>query len=189
LLLEPAPGRPSIFIAAALGYLGIVSATAHKEDRFVYPTLVLLTVAGAPLFVAWAAESWKGPRRLVAGLVAASGVAFFVFPSPFDVQRKEQFQLVAKGSRGATGLVIMNEGMWGSPGYFYAGANIPWCPCDFPQDACFQVAARDARFNRGVYWSNGNDAEKPRDAQSEAAFLAAGFHIVERRGQATYFER
>ncbi len=189
LLLEPAPGRPSIFIAAALGYLGIVSATAHKEDRFVYPTLVLLTVAGAPLFVAWAAESWKGPRRLVAGLVAASGVAFFVFPSPFDVQRKEQFQLVAKGSRGATGLVIMNEGMWGSPGYFYAGANIPWCPCDFPQDACFQVAARDARFNRGVYWSNGNDAEKPRDAQSEAAFLAAGFRVVERRGQATYFER
>ncbi len=189
LLLERRADRPSIFLAAGLGYLAIVSATAHKEDRFIYPTIVLLTVAGAPLFVAWAAASWQGARRVVAVALAAAGVGFFLFPSPFDVQRKEQFQLVAKGSAATTGLVIMNEGMWGSPGFFYLGKNVPWCPCDFPQDACFQVAARDARFNRGLYWSNASASEGTRDADAEAAFLAAGFRLAERRGQASYFER
>lgn len=186
LLWLQSQGTP-LFIAAALGYLAIVSATAHKEDRFVYPVLVLLTVAGAAPFVAWAATGSR--RRIAAIAIAVTGLAFFLAPSPFDVQRKEQFQLTRQASVGVTGYVLMNEGMWGSGGYFYLGQNVPWCPCDFPQDPCFQAAARDARFNRGVYWSNGNDAEKPRDAQAEAAFVAAGFRLVERRGQASLFQR
>lgn len=187
LLLPRDPAHPSIFLAAALGYLAIVSATAHKENRFLYPVLVILTVAGAPLFVAWAADAWKGARRAVAVAAVAAGLAFYVFPSPYDVQRKEQFQLVARNAEAITGLVIMNEGLWGSPSFFYLGRNIPWCPCDFPHDGCFQAAARDARFNRGLYWSNGDDPQ--RDAQSEAAFVAAGFRLAERRGQAAWFVR
>jgi hypothetical protein len=191
LLLGRETKQPLLFIAAALGYVFILSATAHKEERFLYPALILLTVAAAPAFVGWAGEAWaKGTaRRAVVAVIAASGVAFFIFPSPYDVQRKEQFQLAAKASRGVTGLVIMNEGMWGSPGYFYLGANVPWCPCDFPQDGCFQFATRDPRFNRGLYWSNGSEAEKARDAQARAAFEAAGFRFVEQRGQASLFER
>ncbi|MDP1827388.1 MAG: mannosyltransferase [Archangium sp.] len=191
LLLERDTKQPSLFIAAALGYVFILSATAHKEDRFLYPALILLSVAAAPGFVTWVGEAWsKGTaRRAVVGVIAASGVAFFVFPSPYDVQRKEQFQLAARASRGVTGMVIMNEGMWGSPGYFYLGANVPWCPCDFPHDGCFQFATRDPRFNRGLYWSNGSEAEKPRDAQARAAFESAGFRFVEQRGQASLFER
>jgi hypothetical protein len=180
------PKGTPLFISAALGYLAIVSATAHKEDRFVYPVLVLVSVAGAAPFARWAAER---QRRAFGAVIASLGIVFFVAPSPFDVQRKEQFQLVRKASEGATGLVLMNEGIWGSPGFFYLGQNIPWCPCDFPHEGCFQMAVRDARFNRGVYWSNGSEAEKPRDAQSEAAFVAAGFQLVERRGQASLFER
>ena len=118
----------------------------------------------------------------------AAGVAFFLFPSPLDVQRKEQFQFVARNAEATTGLVVMNEGMWGSPGYFYLGKQIPWCPCDFPHDGCFQVAARDARFNRGLYWSNGQGSEE-RDAQTQRAFEAAGFHVAARDGAATWFER
>ena len=77
LLLERDTPRPSIFIAAGLGYLVILSATAHKEDRFVYPALILLTVAGVPGFVSWAAEAWsKGTvRRVAVGLVAGGGPA------------------------------------------------------------------------------------------------------------------
>jgi hypothetical protein len=109
---------------------------------------------------------------------------------PFDVQRKEQFQLIARNAPGTTGLVIMNEGMWGSPGFFYLGKNIPWCPCDFPHDQCFQIAARDARFNRGLFWLNStSEAEAERGRQAEAAFVAAGFKVAERRGLATYFVR
>lgn len=176
-----------LFVAPAVAYFMAVSATAHKEDRFLYPVLILLTVAGAPAFVTWATANIK--RRWTGGLIAISQLCFFVFPSPFDVQRKEQFQLAAKASHGATGLVVMNEGMWGSPGFFYLGKNLPWCPCDFPHDHCFQVAKSDARFNRGIYWSNGSEAEKPRDAQALAAFEAAGFRLIEKRGPASYFER
>ena len=32
----------------------------------------------------------------------------------------------------------------------YLGKNIPWLTCDWPQDANFQAAVRDARFNRAV---------------------------------------
>ena len=183
--------RPTLLIVSALGYVVILSATAHKEDRFLYPALVLLTVAGAPAFARWALEAWKRGKawRAAAITVAAAGLVYFVVPTPFDVQRKEQFQLVVKANRGLTGLVIMNEGMWGSPGFFYLGKNVPWCPCDFPRDGCFQLAARDPRFNRGVYWSNGNEGEKPRDEESKKAFEAAGFHLVEQRGQASLFER
>lgn len=184
--------RGWLFVAAGAGYFVILSATAHKEDRFLYPTLVLLTIAGTPAFVQWALEAFAQKRaaaRAAAVLLVLGNVAFFLAPSPFAPQRKEQFQLEVKASRGATGLVMMNEGMWGSGGYFYAGGNIPWCPCDFPHDQCFQVAAHDARFNRGLYWSNGNEAEKPRDAASIQAFLQAGFRLVEQRGQASYFER
>jgi hypothetical protein len=183
--------RAGLSVAAGVGYLLAISATAHKEDRFVYPTLVLLVVAAAPAFASWALARWKagGAGRLAAGALAAAQLAFFVFPSPFDVQRKEQFQLTVKASRGATGLVVMNEGLWGAGGYFYLGRDIPWCTCDFPHDGCFQVAAKDARFNRGIYWSNGGEAERERDARSIAAFEQAGFRVVERRGQATYFER
>ncbi|MBL8910226.1 MAG: mannosyltransferase [Archangium sp.] len=188
LLLKTEVEQPSIFIASALGYLAILSATAHKEDRFIYPALILLTVAGAPLFVKWY-RSLDTPGLEGLGMAAvAAGVFFYLFPSPLDVQRKEQFQFVARNAEATTGLVVMNEGMWGSPGFFYVGKNIPWCPCDFPHDSCFQLAARDGRFNRAVYWSNGKGSEQ-RDAQTEAAFAAAGFHVEARSGFATWFAR
>lgn len=190
LLLERNTNRPTLFFAAALGYLAILSATAHKEDRFLYPALIMLSVAAAPAFVAWASEAWfqGAARPALVGLAVGAGVFFYLFPSPYDVQRKEQFQLAARASHGITGLVIMNEGMWGSPGFFYLGQNVPWCPCDFPREGCFQLAARDARFNRGLYWSNGPTA-KARDAEAKAAFEAAGFHLVEQRGLASLFAR
>lgn len=191
LVVRRDPPRTTLFLAAALGYAAIISATAHKEARFLYPALILLTVAGTPAFVAWAADAWKRgtARRAAAITLGAAGLVYFGVPTPYDVQRKEQFQLVVKANPGMTGLVIMNEGLWGSPGFFYLGKNLPWCPCDFPHDGCFQVAARDPRFNRGVYWSNGGEAEKPRDESSKAAFEAAGFRLVEQRGQASLFER
>lgn len=181
--------RTWLFVAAALGYFAVISATAHKEDRFVYPTLALLSVAGVPAFVAWASRTrsrWS-TRSLVAGCLLG-GAAFYVVPSPWEPLRKEQFQLQVKASRGVTGFVLMNEGLWGSGGFFYLGKDVPWCPCELPQDPCFQMAAGDPRFNRGIYWSNGpSDVE--RNEEARAAFLKAGFRLVEQRGSATLFER
>lgn len=184
------PGaRAWLVVVAALGYLAAISATAHKEDRFVYPTLVLLTLAATPAFVAWAREAAAGWRRWAAGLAVAGNLAFFIFDSPFAPRRKEQFQLAVKASEGATGLVVMNEGLWGAGGYFYLGKDVPWCTCDAPHERCFQMAARDPRFNRGLFWTDGTPGEVERDAQVLEAFTGAGFHVVERRGGATFFAR
>ncbi|MFT3709509.1 MAG: mannosyltransferase [Archangium sp.] len=188
LLRRDDESRASIFLASALGYLAILSWTSHKEDRFVYPALVLLTVAGAPLFIAWLRAQTEPLVEGLGWIAIGAGVAFYLATSPLDVQRKEQFQLIARNAEATTGLVVMNEGLWGAPGYFYLGKNIPWCPCDFPHDGCFQAAARDARFNRGLYWSNG-PRDGNRDAQTQAAFEAAGFHVAARSGAATWFER
>lgn len=183
LLASRDDARPTLFVFAALGYAVIVSATAHKEDRFLYPALVLLTVAGTIPFVQWARAT---PQWGLAFGAVTAGLLFYVLPTPLDVQRKEQFQVVAQQAKDATGFVIMNEGVWGSPGYFWLGKNVPWCPCDFPRDGCFQMASRDPRFNRGLYWSTGDVA---RDTSSEAAFVAAGFHVIERKGPAVVFAR
>jgi hypothetical protein len=177
-------------VAAGLGYLAVVSLTPHKEERFLYPTLVLLSVAGTPALVAHLAASGGALRaRALLAACLLAGAAFFVLPSPWAPQREEQFQLTVAASQGATGFVLLNEGVWGSGGYFYLGQNIPWFPCDFPEDPRFQSAMADRRFNRGVYWSNGSEGERARDARSEQAFLSAGFRLAERRGQASLFVR
>lgn len=184
------PARSWLFVAAALGYLAAISATSHKEERFLYPTLVLLAIAGTPAFVEWAWRRRAVPTvRIVTVLLVLGNVGFFVFPNPFAPQRKEQFQLERLASRDATGLILMNEGQWGAGGYFYAGGNKPWCTCDFPRDPCFQYFARDPRVNRAVYWSNANPAEGTRDQDSIAAFEAFGFRVLETRGQATLLGR
>lgn len=184
------PARSWLFLVAALGYLATISATAHKEERFLYPTLVLLAIAGTPAFVEW---GWRRRKELVARvlvpLTVAAGGLYFVFPSPFAPQRQEQFQLERLASRDATGLILMNEGQWGAGGYFYVGDNKPWCTCDFPRDPCFQYFARDPRVNRAIYWSNADPAEGTRDQDSIAAFEAMGFRVLERRGQATLLGR
>lgn len=182
------PARAWMPFVAGLGYFLAISATPHKEDRFIYPTLVLLSLAGTPAFVAFVARRWE-ERRVQALLAAAllGGLAFFVFPTPWDPERKEQFQLEALASRTATGLVILNEGLWGTGGFFFLGRNIPWCQCDFPSEPCFVDAMRDQRVNRGLYWSSGNEPERDRIAQQ--AFERADFRLALVRGHAQLFER
>lgn len=184
------PARCGLFVASALGYLLAISLTPHKEARFLYPTLVLLTVAGTGAFSAWMATRWRNgtAARLLAGVTLALTGVLYTVPNPFKPERAQQFQLELKAAKEATGLVVMNEGLWGAGGFFYLGKDIPWCVCDFPQEACFQMAQGDSRFNRAVYWSNGVGSEA-RDAQSKEAFERAGFRVLEVRGPATLFGR
>ncbi len=181
--------RVWLFVVPSLVYVAAISATPHKELRFIYPALVLLTVAAAPACAEWVLSLRTAALWQRAGAVTLFGatLALFFVPTPLDVQRPEQFQLTVKASRGATGFILMNDGLWGSGGFFYLGQNLPWCPCDTPQDGCFQSGSRDPRFNRAIYY---NDLLNPtRNAQSVAAFVSAGFHVVEHRGEATYLER
>lgn len=184
--------RAWLVATAALGYLVAVTVTEHKESRFLYPALALVCMAGAPAFVQWvhqlrlpAAGVWW--RRIIAALSLASLAAFFVVSSPFDVGRPEQFQLTVKAGREGTGLVIVNEGLWGSGGFFYLGKQLPWCTCDFPSDPCFRQAMSNPAYNRGIFMSVEEDPE--RNARTIASFEASGFRLEEKRGLALYFVR
>ncbi|MET0401796.1 MAG: mannosyltransferase, partial [Cystobacter sp.] len=134
------------------GYVLALLATAHKEERFLYPGLVLLVVAAAPLAAGFVSSLSSGPWRTGAGvlLLGLSGVPGFFFLS--EDTKGDQLRAIVSVTRseGTRGLLIVNEGLWGAGGYFYIGKNIPWATCDWPRDASFQRAMREPAFNRAV---------------------------------------
>jgi GPI mannosyltransferase 3 len=163
---------------ASVAYLVALSATPHKEERFLYPALVLLALAGAP-GVVWLVDgiravSWRA--LAIAAALASGALAWVVMP---DV-RGDQFRAQVNATRdpSVTGLLIVNEGRWGSGGYFYIGRNIPWYNCDFPQQALHIVAA-DRRVNRVITFED----------RAIPELQSAGFQIVDRIGRETILAR
>ncbi len=171
-------GAPS-FVACGLAYVLAISITSHKEARFLYPGLVLLLVAATPPWVAFIARSVTPRSRVFGTASVLAGLAILVFPSPFQPERPDQFQLVVKAGREATGLVLINEGMWGSPGFFYLGKQIPWFPCDEAIDGRFIQAMQTPAFNRAVTY----------DDRAIAELQAAGFKVLETRDRAKLLGR
>ncbi|MCY1075572.1 mannosyltransferase [Archangium lansingense] len=162
-------------------YLVAITATAHKEERFLYPALVLLVMAAAPALAALVLgrESARSRWGLGAMALATALLAGHFFP-PGDL-RGDQFRAIVAATRddGASGLLIVNEGLWGAGGFFYIGKNIPWSTCDWPHDANFQQAMRDTRFNRAVTF----------EGRALAELRAAGFRVVGRVGRETVLAR
>ncbi len=132
---------------AAGVYLLSISATAHKEARFVFPAVVLLALAGAPGWV-WLLRRLRG--RALQGLAVTASILVGLLPLLFAPDlRGDQFRAQVQASRDpeATGLLIVGDGLWGSGGYFYLGKNIPLHVADH----AFQVQhilGRDRRVNR-----------------------------------------
>ncbi|HLM45809.1 MAG TPA: mannosyltransferase, partial [Myxococcaceae bacterium] len=100
---------------------------------------------------------------------------------PPDDLRADQFRAIVSATRGddVTGLLIVNEGLWGAGGYFYIGKDIPWGTCDEPHDRMFQSAMADRRFNRAVTF----------EGRALAELQASGFRIVEQVGRETVLAR
>ncbi len=180
--------KPSgVFVASGLAYLAAIFFTAHKEVRFIYPAMIVLSVGavGASLD----ALRSRGPG-LTAAACAAS-LAFFFFDTPLKPERPEQFKLTAHAWPDATGYFVLPEGVWGSGGYFWLGKNIPWFTCDFPEDGRFQQAMADPRFNRVVSWEPRSDdvSEQQRQVRVREAMTAAGFRTLEEAGPARLYGR
>lgn len=173
-------------VVPALVYLVAILNTPHKEARFLYPALVLLEVAAIPGWV-WLLGQAKPPLEKV-GLALSLAAALALVPGLYRYgsgddalapQRPEQFRLWVKGAEGATGVLLVNEGVWGSPGWFYLGKNIPWARCDEPFEPQFQQAMQVPVVNRVVTYGG----------RALAELQAAGFHIVETQGEATLLAR
>ncbi len=169
-----------LFLAAV--YLAVLFRTPHKEERFLYPALVLLVAGAAPEGVRLL-QRLKPPVLRVSLLcvmwMLSLGTYFFL--NELWPARGDQFRAIVKATRprDATGLVIVNEGLWGSGGFFYIGRPLPWVTCDWPSDSIFQLAMRDRRFNRAVTY----------DERALAELEAAGFTPIDKLGEATILAR
>jgi hypothetical protein len=161
----------------ALAMLAALQTTAHKEERFLYPVVVLLVPRGCrvarccasceapPRGRRWQPWPWRRP----------SG------PPPSVDLRGDQFRALVRATRPpeVTGLLIVNEGLWGAGGFFYVGKRIPWLTCDWPHDGNFVAAMRDPRFNRAITF----------EERALAELEAAGFHVVGKEGRETVLAR
>ena len=173
--------RPRVGVAGAMAVLMLAALvqTAHKEERFLYPVVVLLVAEAAPALGALLARVQATWPRVVLALVAL-GLTVRAAPPSMDL-RGDQFRAIVKATRPAevTGLLIVNEGLWGSGGYFYVGKKIPWLTCDWPHDAAFQLAMRDPRFNRVVTFED----------RALPELEGAGFKVLGREGRETILGR
>jgi GPI mannosyltransferase 3 len=173
--------RPRVGVAAAMATLMLAALlwTTHKEERFLYPVEVLLVAEAAPGLAALL-ERMAGRWQRV-GLATLVLLGTVLAAGPDRDLRGDQFRAIVKATRPAevTGLLIVNEGIWGAGGFFYVGKHIPWLTCDFPRDPTFQIAMRDARFNRVVTFED----------RALAEIQGAGFRIIGREGRETILAR
>jgi GPI mannosyltransferase 3 len=173
--------RPRLGVAGAMAGLMMAAllATSHKEERFLYPVVVLLVAEAAP-GLGMLLEQLK--NRWQRGAVAALGLVSTALAAPPTMDlRGDQFRAIVKAARPAevTGLLIVNEGLWGSGGFFYVGKRIPWLTCDWPRDMAFQAAMRDRRFNRAVTF----------EGRALAELEANGFRRMGQEGRETILVR
>jgi hypothetical protein len=177
------PRLPAALFCAAV-YLLALSLTPHKEARFVYPAMVLVVFCAAPgLAGALLTARKRGLRYGVLALCLGAGLVPYAFQG-FDQDgnlRSDQFRAIVRATRDADarGLLIVGDGLWGVGGFFYVGKNIPWLTADFPHDHNFQVALRDARFNRAI---------TPED-RTVPELERAGFRVIGRLGKQTLLAR
>lgn len=177
---------------AALVYIVTISAVPHKEERFFYPAAVLLVMAAAPAFAAITQRTWL----TAAAVLLVSFIAALFVPEGAKPKGSDLIALTMRARREGTGLLIVHSGLWGSGGSFAAGgSNLTrladdssptprhrWCTADDAADPCFREAAAAPDINRAIVID-------PLDETTSAAMSAAGFRTVERRGEATWFER
>jgi GPI mannosyltransferase 3 len=179
-LWRPAPGRPRVGVALAMAAVALSALllTGHKEERFLYPVVVLL-VLEAGLALGRLLDALPRPAGLLLGALALA-FSLLAQGSTLDA-RGDEFRALVRSARtpGTTGLLIVNEGLWGSGGFFYLGKRIPWLTCDWPSDGAFRAAMQDARFNRAVTF----------EGRALEALSAGGFRVTGQVGRETLLER
>ena len=191
---RPSPHPSALPVVSAGCTLIALSAVPHKEERFIYPVLVLFALAAAPFFLAAARAapaagkqppaSWLFARKRIAWLAIlalATNAIGFAFPGELRAERGDEFRAIVQTTHSpdARGLLIVNEGLWGAGGFFYIGKRIPWLTCDWPRDPNFRLAIADPRFNRAVTY----------DGRALDELQASGFEVSERIDEATVLFR
>lgn len=174
-------------IASAL-YTVVLFAMPHKESRFLYPALLLATVALLPdtvLFLARLPATFSGGNplaklALIGGLVFA--VVPYVVPGPFAPAHQDGFRAELAASRAASGLVVVGIPFEALGGFSMLGADKPLCVAADADDPCLEKALADEVVRRAFV----TDAHRQR---VEGPLRAHGFVEGERDGRGVTWMR
>jgi len=179
-LFRPGEGEPLVGLPLAMAAAGLVAllATPHKEERFLYPVIVLLVLEAAPALARARAAMSFGWSTAVA--LASLVLTLLARPTTID-PRGDEFRALVRVARSpeVTGILLVNEGLWGAGGYFYIGKRIPWLTSDWPADASFRIAMADRRFNRAITF----------EGRALEALTEAGFRVIGSEGRETMLAR
>jgi 4-amino-4-deoxy-L-arabinose transferase-like glycosyltransferase len=166
----------------AFVYLLVISIAPHKEPRFAYPALVLFAMAAVPGILGAIERRMSAERRRLGALVVVTVSLghYFFLGTGLVAERGEAFRAIIRATRHeATGLLVLNDGVWGAGGYFYIGKRIPWLASGKGSDPAYLAALETPEYNRAVTY---DDVALPE-------LLRAGFHVTERIGRAAILER
>jgi hypothetical protein len=144
-------GVPSgLLLFCAAVYVLAISVTSHKEQRFLYPALVVAMVAAAPV---WVGLLRQLPRSAAHGALLASlaaGLLLLALKSEFVASNSADFLLVIRASREGRGVVHCPARKTAATGQFYAG-DTPWIQCN-PRNRLRSLAGivRNRAYDRVV---------------------------------------
>lgn len=187
-------------LLAALGYLVSISAVPHKEERFLYPAVLVALLAAAPAFVALVFAALRREWLVGVSVLAVSAIAAPFVSEEVQPKGSELVALTARASREGKGLLIVHAGLWGTGGSFFAGgsnlmlladdarptATHRWCTADDASSPCFVRAVSDPSIDRAIVMDPFDDALR---GATLSALTAAGFVTRDTLGTATWLER
>lgn len=135
------------FFVTGIAYFVVTSWAAHKESRFLYGVLVLLSVAGS----VWALEAARRAGKELRAAAAAGLVALVlahggIWETRFRAHAAAEIRLTMQAGRECSSLAVVGVDAFTGGGYFYLGKNIPlrfvWnARAVEPTDACALVFA------------------------------------------------
>jgi hypothetical protein len=161
----------------ALLYLLALSATPHKEERFLFPVILWMAMEGAAAFVTALWTLGRGARaarrmRVVAALCFVVGGVCVYAVQPDLGSDLHRATIFAGEDAALTGLLIADPGgLWGGPGQFSVGRPLE-IAYGLPGEDSFVRALEDRRVNRMIASRGLGRAEAEH----------AGFHVIREVG-------
>ena len=176
--------RSDRMLAPAAAYLYALSSTAYKVDRFVFPVVLLVTVALAPAFAEGFIVLWKRTVALqaaaAAALLAFAGISAWSYAKLPDLE-SDLFKATMKvgADPDLKQLIIVNESRWGCGGSFYVGrdVNVLYTGPGYPG---YPQAMANPQVNRAVIF---------RSPKNQQDLEQHGFHQTDAVGETTILAR
>lgn len=158
---QPSNARASVFGASMRYHLPLICSavymlvllkTPHKEARFLYPSLVLITVVMLPETIVFIRNIPQRSFGFGAKLLLAAGAVFWAIPAflpgPYTPEHRDTFRFLLHAGREGRGALILGTPIEATGGYSMLGADLPLCASSVKiEENCVESAIKDRRVS------------------------------------------